>query len=136
MRAGDLSFSFDRYPALPWMYIGLIGVVTLVSGGYPAWMLSRFRAVDVLKSALRFGGANVFTKSLVTLQFVLSSGLIIGSIVMVQQLHYMQSKDPGFAKENVVVLVGPGHTGYKKNLCPVQTGTGGLSRDLGDGKCG
>ena len=35
---------------------------------------------------------------------MLSAGLIIGAIVMLQQLHYMQSKDPGFAKENVVVL--------------------------------
>ena len=102
----NLSFSFERYPALPWLYIGLIGVVTVLSGGYPAWMLSRFRAVDVLKSKLRFGGANGFTKSLVTLQFVLSTGLIIGAVVMVQQLHYMQSKNPGFAKENVVVLKG------------------------------
>jgi putative ABC transport system permease protein len=102
--ARDLRFSFERYSALPWLYICLLGVVTLLAGGYSSWMLSRLRTVDVLKTKLRFGGANGFTKSLVTLQFVLSTGLIIGALIMLQQLHYMQYKNPGFNKENVVVL--------------------------------
>ncbi|HXL56362.1 MAG TPA: FtsX-like permease family protein, partial [Chitinophagaceae bacterium] len=53
---------------------------------------------------VRLGGSNIFTRSLVTLQFVLSAGLIISSIIIMQQLHYMQSKYPGFNKENVVVV--------------------------------
>ncbi|TDW99070.1 ABC transporter permease [Dinghuibacter silviterrae] len=137
----NLSFSFERYPVLPWMTIGLIGVVTVLSGGYPAWMLSRFRAVDVLKSKLRFGGANGFTKSLVTLQFVLSTGLIIGAMVMVQQVHFMQSKDPGFAKENVVVIEArniPGinniYARFKQGLTayPSIAGTASADNGLGD----
>jgi putative ABC transport system permease protein len=118
----NLSFSLTRYPSFAWMTAALLVVVTLLAGGYPAWMLSRFRAVDVLKSKLRFGGANGFTKSLVTLQFVLSSGLIIGAIVMVQQLHYMQTKDPGFAKENVVVLQARDMTDTKKIYARLKRG--------------
>jgi putative ABC transport system permease protein len=137
----NLSFSLRRYPALPWLYVGLIAVVTLLAGGYPAWMLSRFRAVDVLKSKLRFGGANGFTKSLVTLQFVLSTGLIIGAIVMLQQLHYMQSRDPGFAKENVVVLQARNISDTKKVYTRLKhglaaysgiVGTAGADNGLGD----
>jgi putative ABC transport system permease protein len=137
----NLSFSFERYPALPWLYIGLIGVVTLLSGGYPAWMLSRFRAVDVLKSKLQFGGANGFTKSLVTLQFVLSIGLTIGAIVMLQQLHYMQTKDPGFAKENVAVVEARNisdtkriYAQLKQNLAPYPGIVGMASAENGLGE--
>jgi putative ABC transport system permease protein len=46
----------------------------------------------------------VFTKSLVTLQFVLSVGLIISTIIIIEQVSYMRSKNPGFNKENVVVV--------------------------------
>ena len=100
----SLTFSFLRNPAFAWVFAGLIPAVSLLAGIYPAWILSRFKPVAVLKTRVKLGGANFFTKALITLQFVLSAGLITGTILMMQQLHYMQSKDPGFDKENVVVL--------------------------------
>jgi putative ABC transport system permease protein len=136
-----LSFSLGSHRVLPGLFVVLIGVVTLLSGSYPAWMLSRFRAVDVLKSKFKFGGSNGFTKALVTMQFVLSAGLIIGAIVMLQQLHFMQSKDPGFAKENVVVLEALGiadtkkrYAGFKQGLaaCPAIAGTASAENGLGE----
>jgi putative ABC transport system permease protein len=136
----SLTFSFERYPALLWMNIAFIAIVTLLSGGYPAWMLSSFRAVDVLKSRLRFGGSNGFTRSLVTLQFVLSTGLIIAAVVMVQQLQYMRSKDPGFAKENVVVVnahnipdIKKLYTRFKQGLSGNPGISGVASADIGLG---
>jgi putative ABC transport system permease protein len=99
-----LQFSFSQYPLLPWLALALLLGVGLLAGGYPALILSRFRAVEVLKSRVKLGGANFFTKILVTTQFVLSIGLIIATAVIMQQLHYMQSKDPGFDKENTVVV--------------------------------
>ncbi|HEY2721956.1 MAG TPA: ABC transporter permease, partial [Chitinophagaceae bacterium] len=100
----ELSFSFTQIPQLPALIIGLVLVVSLIAGGYPALILSGFNAVQVLKSKIKLGGANFFTKALVTFQFVLSAGLIISAIIIMQQLSYMQSRSPGFEKENVVQI--------------------------------
>jgi putative ABC transport system permease protein len=100
----DLNFSFTQYPELLWLIIGLVLIVGLLAGSYPALVLSDFKPVEVLNTKVKLGGSNVFTRSLVTLQFVLSVGLIISTIIIMQQLNYMQSKYPGFNKENVVIV--------------------------------
>lgn len=63
----ELRFSFTQFPRLLWLIFGLVFVVGLLAGSYPAFVLSRFRAVVVLKTRVKLGGANFFTKSLVTL---------------------------------------------------------------------
>jgi len=67
-------------------------------------ILSGFKPVEVLKSKIKVGGSNLFTKSLVTLQFALSTGLIIATLVILQQKNYMSTKNPGFNKENILVV--------------------------------
>ncbi|HMH31529.1 MAG TPA: ABC transporter permease [Puia sp.] len=98
----ELSLSFAQFPQLTGLIVGLVLIVGLLSGCYPALILSGFNAVEVLKAKIKLGGANFFTKALVTFQFVLSAGLIISAIIIMEQLHYMQSRNPGFEKENVV----------------------------------
>jgi putative ABC transport system permease protein len=71
---------------------------------YPALILSGFRPIDVLKSKIKVSGSNIFTKSLVTIQFALSIGLIICTMIILQQTKYMSGKNPGFNKENIVVV--------------------------------
>jgi putative ABC transport system permease protein len=100
----ELSFSFAQFPQLTGLIAGLVLVVGLLSGCYPALVLSGFNTADVLKAKIKLGGANFFTKALVTFQFVLSAALIISAIVIMQQLHYMESRNPGFDKENVLVV--------------------------------
>ena len=82
----------------------LVLVVGIVAGSYPALVLAAFNPINVLKQKIKVGGSNFFTRSLVTFQFVLSVGLIISTLVILQQLNYMRSRNPGFNKENVVMV--------------------------------
>jgi putative ABC transport system permease protein len=100
----QLSFSFSRFPELTWLLTGLTLLVALLAGSYPALVLSAFKPVEVLKRKIRIGGSNLFTRSLVTLQFVLSIGLIISTVIILQQVIYMRSINIGLNKENVVMI--------------------------------
>lgn len=102
----ELQFSFAQYPEITWLFADLILLVSILSGSYPALVLSGFRPVEVLKSKIRLSGSNFFTKSLVTVQFVLSVALIISTVIMLQQIQYMRNANPGFQKENVVMVDG------------------------------
>lgn len=100
----DLQFSFSLYPEMSWLILGVLVVVAIVSGSYPALLLSKFKPIEVIKNKIRLAGSNLFTRSLVTLQFTLSAGLIVSTIVIVQQTKYMTSKNPGFNKENIIIV--------------------------------
>lgn len=100
----ELSFSWTAYPELGWLLAGLVILVGLLAGSYPALVLSAFRPIEVLKSKVRLNGSNLFTRSLVTSQFVLSIGLIASTLIILDQVQYLQSKNPGFDKEQVVMV--------------------------------
>jgi putative ABC transport system permease protein len=108
-----LAFS-AQFPGLAGFIVLLILGVGLLSGSYPALLMSRFRPIAALNKKIKLGGGNLFTKVLVTLQFTLSSSLIICSVVIVRQLHYIQSRNLGFNRENVIVLEAMGVPDTKK----------------------
>jgi len=100
----ELQFSFSLYPEMIWMLAGLTLLVGLLAGSYPALILSGFKPIEALKSKIKVSGSNFFTKALVTVQFALSIALIIGTIIILQQTKYMTDKNPGFNKENIVMV--------------------------------
>jgi len=99
-----LSFDFRQFPELFGLLPAVAVVTGLLAGGYPALVLSGLRPLDIFRKKMQFKGANLFTKSLVTGQFVLSIGLAICMLVILRQTRFMETQNPGFEKENVVVV--------------------------------
>jgi putative ABC transport system permease protein len=95
--------------------LGFIGVTLftgLVAGSYPAIFLSSFQPVRVIKGSLKSGaGSTLFRRILVVFQFALSIFLIIGTVVVYNQLQYMKNRDVGYDKENLVYIPMRGRTG-------------------------
>jgi len=85
----------------------VIGLTTgLISGIYPAMVLSGFEPVKVLYGRIGklFGGDAFIRKSLVVIQFSLSVILIVGTLVIYQQMNFISDKNLGFKKEQVLIL--------------------------------
>lgn len=85
--------------------LGVVLVIGVVAGSYPAMVLSAFQPATVLKGSFKANNSHqLFRSALVVTQFTISIGLIVSMGIVYQQLDFIQSKDLGFNKENVAVL--------------------------------
>jgi len=99
-----ISFFFSSGAILAELLLVL--VVGIASGIYPSFFLSSYKITRVLKgaSASSPSGRNGLASGLVVFQFLISTALIIATIIVYQQLHFMQNKKLGYDKDQVLVI--------------------------------
>ena len=97
-----LTLQFDLLFLL--ICLGIIIVIGLIAGIYPALVLSGFKPIEVLKGKLKISGSSFLRRSLIAGQFVASIVMIIATIIIGKQLAYFQEKDLGYQKEQVVIV--------------------------------
>ena len=92
----------------PTFVLGIIGVATfigLISGSYPAFYLSSFNPVTVVKGSVsKKGGSGILRRVLVAFQFFIATAMIICTILVTQQLSFLRNTDMGFEMEDMMVL--------------------------------
>ena len=92
-------------PSFGLTLLGIVAVTGILAGSYPALFLSSLQPVKILKGTLKFQpGATFFRQSLVVVQFVISMLLILGTVVVYRQVNYIQTKNLGFARENLIYI--------------------------------
>jgi putative ABC transport system permease protein len=98
--SGLLHFRTLAFLILLWLVTGVC------AGGYPAFFLSSLNTIRVLKGAVSAmkGGGTPLRRVLVIFQFFVSTSLIIGTLIVYKQLHFMQDRKPGYDKDQVVIV--------------------------------
>lgn len=101
----ELPFSYITQPTVLWSLIGVVLLVGVLGGSYPAFYLSGFYPVQVLKGKLASrGGSALFRKALVVLQFSISIFMLISTLIVYDQLQFIRNKDLGFSKDQVLKI--------------------------------
>jgi len=93
--------------------IGTLLFTSLLAGGYPAFYVSRFQPINILKGKLRFGGTNNFTRVLLVLQFAISLIAIVCSFAFTDNAKYQREFDLGFDKTGLVFTYVNGLSEYE-----------------------
>ncbi len=101
---GKLTLGYVFQPETLTIIFGLFVLVTLVAGGYPAWQMSKFNAVEVLKGKITLKRPGILRNSLIVTQFTLSSLLICCTIIAIQQVSFLRTQPLGFNKDQVISI--------------------------------
>ncbi len=100
-----IGFSYILNPVILLILLGVVVVTGLLAGSYPAFFLSSFNPVNVLKGHMNIGRSNLSVRKVLVIgQFTLSTVLVITTWIVYDQLNYLKNKDLGFDRENVITM--------------------------------
>lgn len=100
----NLALDFGANPRLWIFFAGLLLFTALFAGLYPAFYISKFQPVAIFRGKQKLGGRNLFSKSLLTFQFILSALLIAASVVFTQNAAYQKNRDWGYNQAQVIAI--------------------------------
>jgi putative ABC transport system permease protein len=113
LSAKSLSIPWSAWWLQPLMIVAAT-IIGIIAGLYPSFYLSSFKPIDVLKGQVSRGTKNsILRNGLVVFQFTTSIILIIGTLVIYKQTHYILNKKTGFDKDQVMLIQGAGTLGDK-----------------------
>ena len=101
-RTIETEVLFEPFTLISLLILSLI--IVFLAGTYPALILASGRVIKILKKGFTFTGSARLRRGLIVFQFVISVFLIVATVVILQQLDYIQSKDLGYSKDQVVIL--------------------------------
>lgn len=87
-----------------WVFLAVLAIIVcigIISGLIPAWVVTRFNAIEVMKGAFRKKTKGVYSKVLISFQYVVAIALTICTIVLIKQTRFMEYYDMGFKQENI-----------------------------------
>lgn len=107
------SFEFSQIvsPQILLALAGLTLFISLFSGAYPAFFMSSFKPIQALKNKFTAGSSKGIRGGLVIFQFAVSVTLIIGTLVVSEQMNFIQNKDIGYEREKLIVIGDAGRLG-------------------------
>lgn len=122
------SFSIMDLSNPAWI-LGIVAfafVTGIFSGSYPAFVISAFQPIMVLKGQVLQGSGAWLRKGLVVFQFVISIALIISSFTVFDQLSFMKNRDLGFEKEQILIINANNHDGMRSGYLTFKQQMGAL----------
>jgi putative ABC transport system permease protein len=99
----ELPFSFGWGTVMAGIIL-IPAALSLLSGAYPAMLMSSLNPVNILKGTQKLSGSGILAKIFVTVQFVLSIVLISGAIIINRQYDFFIKSDLGYNKDNIVLI--------------------------------
>ena len=108
------DFFLNRNVLLTIIFIPIL--TTILAGSYPAFVIARFKLTDIVKGKSHTNKQNPWVRSgLVSLQFIIFIVLIFSTIIINKQINYLRNRNPGFEKENVLIVKNMFYLGNQAN---------------------